>query len=195
MEIAVKLNLAMRLFPCVTALLLSACNAASPVPQFQPLPPPVAPQVQQAVSPLPPSAATKNDTLTFSVVASDPGNKPLTYQWSAYKGTLVGSLTASSIQWRPTQPDGSISPGLGNVAVVISDGLHTTTSTLTMRVHADGSAGQAVFEATQGPSATPTPQPSPTQASAKPSATPSATVSPSQAPSPSPTATPYSFFF
>lgn len=156
----------------------------------------------------PKSGITKNDVVTFSVVANDPEGKPLQYNWTSTKGTLTGNA-GSTISWRPFKQDASFETGLSNVSLIVSDGIMTTTASVNIFVMPEGVISidsNPIINKSPVPSAsaTPTPSPSPSVTtsptpssspspsstpSTSPSVTPSATATPVVSPSPSPTAT------
>jgi hypothetical protein len=120
----------------------------------------------------PKSGITKNDVVTFSVVANDPEGKPLQYNWTTSKGFLTGNA-GSTVNWRPANQNNALEPGLSTVSVVVSDGVMTATASVNIYV----SDGIAVIQPqpSSSPSATPTPV---------------ITASPAATPTPVPTATP-----
>ena len=153
----------------------------------------------------PKSGITKNDVVTFSVVANDPEGKPLQYNWTSTKGTLTGNA-GSTISWRPFKQDASFETGLSNVSLIVSDGIMTTTASVNIFVTPEGVISidsNPIINKSPVPSASATPSPSVTTSptpssspspsstpSASPSVTPSATPTPIVSTSPSPTATP-----
>lgn len=87
----------------------------------------------------PKSSISKDDFITFTVVASDPDGKPLQYVWTSTKGTLT-SNTGSTVSWRPMKADGTLEAGLSNVTLIVSDGLMTATASANIMIAADGKA-------------------------------------------------------
>lgn len=87
----------------------------------------------------PKSSISKDDFITFTVVANDPEGKPLQYIWTCTKGTLT-SNSGSTVAWRPMKADATLESGLSNVTLVVSDGLMTTTATANIMIAADGKA-------------------------------------------------------
>lgn len=128
----------------------------------------------------PKSGITKNDIITFSVVATDPEGKALQYNWVATRGLLTGN-TGSTVSWRPTKSDNSLDTGLTNVSVVVSDGIKTSTASVNIFV------SNEAITVTPGPSSTPTASPSP---SVSPSVSPSPSVTVTPTPTSTPTASP-----
>lgn len=76
-----------------------------------------------------PVSPSQNGTVSASV--ENPGNKDLTYQWSARRGSITG--TGSSATW--TAPD---VPGVYGVYLTVSDGTTTVTSGKAMTVAGPG---------------------------------------------------------
>lgn len=87
----------------------------------------------------PKSSISKDDFITFTVVANDPEGKALQYIWTCTKGTLT-SNSGSTMAWRPMKADGTLEAGLSNVTLVVSDGAMTTTATANIMIAADGKA-------------------------------------------------------
>ncbi|MBC7475678.1 MAG: hypothetical protein H7263_15440 [Candidatus Sericytochromatia bacterium] len=84
----------------------------------------------------PKSGITKNDIITFSVVATDPEGKALQYNWASTRGLLTGN-TGSTVSWRPTKNDNSLDLGLSNISVIVSDGVMTSTASVNILVNTD----------------------------------------------------------
>lgn len=139
----------------------------------------------------PKSGMTRNDIITFSVVANDPEGKPLQYTWTATKGILSAN-SGNTVSWRPLKLDGSFESGLSNVSVIVSDGVMTNSANVNIFMQ-----GESVTVATPNtmpttipsvsPSISPSVSPSPSVVVSQ-SATP--TVVPSITSSPIPTITP-----
>lgn len=123
----------------------------------------------------PKSGVTKNDVITFTVVANDPEGRPLQYNWTATKGILSAN-SGNTVSWRPLKLDGSYESGLSNVSVLVSDGVMTNTANVNIFIQEN-----SVTVATPNTNATPAPTSSP-------SVTP--TVSPTVVSSPVPTVAP-----
>jgi hypothetical protein len=154
----------------------------------------------QAMSAQPTQTSSKDDVVTFTVVATDPAGQPLQYTWSATKGTL-SATTGQTVSWRPIKMDGSVESGLATVSLVVSNGTQAKTGTVNIMIGANGAAqvsgGTTTGAATPSPAASATASPAATAApTASPSAAASATPSPAAtatatpAPSATPTATP-----
>lgn len=126
----------------------------------------------------PKNGITKNDIITFSVVANDPEGKPLQYNWTATKGMLTANA-GNTTSWRPFKQDSSPEYGLSVVSVVISDGVMTNTASVNIFVNQDGSISVNQVSNSSVPSATP---------SITVSTSPSPVVSPSNSPVPTPSA-------
>jgi hypothetical protein len=120
--------------------------------------------------------------ITFTVVAHDPEDQPLQYNWSATGGTLSGN-TGQIISWDPPEK-----PGIYTVSVIVSNARGgATTGALNLTVKAGASPAPA---ATPEPAATPTPAPVATPTPV-PAATPTPTASaPVATPTPAPNADP-----
>lgn len=142
---------------------------------------------------------SKDQPVTFTLVAIDPEGQPIQVNWSATKGVLSGT-SGQAVSWSAIKPNGELDAGLATVTAVVSDGVQTSTAQANIQVNANGqvqvsSAGVASpgAPASTAPSASPSTAPS-AAASASPSASPSAvpSASPSTAasasPSPSPSA-------
>lgn len=127
----------------------------------------------------PKSGMTRNDVITFSVVANDPEGKALQYTWTATKG-ILSSNSGNTVSWRPIKLDGSFESGLSNVSVIVSDGVMTNSANVNIFMQ-----GESVTIAT--PNTIPTSVPS-TSPSNMPSASPSSILTSS--PTAIPTATP-----
>lgn len=149
----------------------------------------------------PKSGVTKNDIITFTVVANDPEGKPLQYNWTTTKGILTAN-SGSTVSWRPIKSDNTFESGLTNVSVLVSDGVMTNTASVNIFINGDTITVESKPSVTTSPSpsVTVTPSVAPTvaptpSASLAPSVTPtvaptaSASVAPSSTPSPSPSAT------
>ncbi|MFP5502751.1 MAG: hypothetical protein ACLGIN_09690 [Candidatus Sericytochromatia bacterium] len=130
--------------------------------------------VIQAFTHSPTGQISKDDAIVFNVVAHDPEQQPLSYSWSATRGTL-STTTGQAVSWRPTKADGSFDPGLAQVTVLVSDGAHAKAATTNIMINAEG---QATVQGTPGAAATPAA-----------SATPAPTPAPSATPAPDDTAT------
>ncbi len=121
--------------------------------------------------------------ITFTVVAHDPEDQPLQYNWSATGGTLSGN-TGQIVSWDPPEK-----AGIYTVSVIVSNARGgATTGALNLTV-------KASTQAPAVPAATPVPTPSPAAsvtpvpaASVTPAPTPVQTPTPP--PSPAPTAAP-----
>lgn len=132
----------------------------------------------------PKSGVTKNDVITFTVVANDPEGKPLQFNWTATKGILSAN-SGNTVSWRPIKLDGSFETGLSNVSVLVSDGVMTNSANVNIFMQ-----GDSVTIATPNVSASPSASPSPSvSASVAPSASASVTPTASSTPVVSPTAT------
>lgn len=131
-----------------------------------------------------PATAGKNDTITFTIVASDMENDVLQYNWAATKGLLT-SNSGQVVAWKPTKADGSFESGLATVSVIISDGRSTTTGSVNIMIDNQGQA--TVTSPTTAASAAPVASTAPTAA---PTATPSAAATATAAPTAEPTAAP-----
>lgn len=141
----------------------------------------------------PKSGVTKNDVITFTVVANDPEGRPLQYNWTATKGILSAN-SGNTVSWRPLKLDGSYESGLSNVSVLVSDGVMSNTANVNIFIQEN-----SVTVATPNTSVSPSPSVAPTAVSspaptvsptAVPTSLPSATVAPTSVPTASPTATP-----
>ncbi|MEK7431587.1 MAG: hypothetical protein AABZ74_00525 [Cyanobacteriota bacterium] len=86
----------------------------------------------------PKNAVTKNDIITFTIVANDPEGKPLQYNWTSTKGMFV-SNSGTTTSWKPFRQDNNPEYGLAVVSVVISDGVMTNTASVNIFVNEDGS--------------------------------------------------------
>jgi hypothetical protein len=129
-----------------------------------------------------PKIIDANSAITFTVVASDPGQRPLQYNWSATKG-LLSSTTGQAVSWRPVKADGTLDGGIASVTVIISDGTYTTTGSLNINV----ANGTATLVPSMAPSAAASATPAPATSAAA-SAVP--TTAPTSAPTATPTAVP-----
>lgn len=111
----------------------------------------------------PNGAISKNDAIVFNVVAADPELQPLSYTWSATRGTL-STNTGQVVSWRPLKADGSFDPGLTQVTVLVSDGVQAKAATANIMIDAEGKAtvqGTSGAQPTPAASATPAPTPTP----------------------------------
>mgnify|MGYP001594680428 CR=1 FL=1 len=133
----------------------------------------------------PKSGITKNDIITFTVVANDPEGKPMQYIWTASKGTLTGNA-GSTVSWRPAKQDNVFEPGLSSVSVIVSDGIMTTTASVNIYVSPEG---RIITEPSAYPVSTPVPSPS-AVVSEGPSSIPSPSSAPSLQPTPIPSVSP-----
>lgn len=124
--------------------------------------------------------------ITFTVVAHDPNNRPMQFNWSSTGGLLTAN-TGRVVAWDPPSTE-----GVFTVTVVITNGNGgVATGSLNMTVHAPG----AQPSATPAPAATPTPTPAPLATALpvptpKPTLAPTPTPAPTTAPTTTPTATP-----
>jgi hypothetical protein len=85
----------------------------------------------------PKSTLGKDDLVTFTVVATDPGGQPLQYTWTATKGRLT-SNTGTATAWAPVRTDGNLDAGLASVTVTVSNGVQTTSGTLNLQISPTG---------------------------------------------------------
>jgi hypothetical protein len=122
--------------------------------------------------------------ITFTVVANDPGNQPLQYNWSSTGGTL-STNTGQIISWDPPER-----AGIYTVQVIVSNARGgATTGSLNLTVKASALTPTSVPSltptpvATAAPTAVPTPAPTPAPTAAP-------TVAPAPTPKPSATAKP-----
>jgi hypothetical protein len=127
----------------------------------------------------PKSGMTRNDIITFTVVANDPEGKPLQFNWTATKGILSAN-SGNTVSWRPIKLDGSFESGLSNVSVLVSDGVMTNSANVNIFMQ-----GESVTIAT--PNVTPSVMPS---SSTSPSPTVAPTIAPTISPVPSSTVLP-----
>jgi hypothetical protein len=137
----------------------------------------------------PKTGIDKDGTITFTVVANDPGGAPLQYNWTSTKGTM-SSNSGQAVSWRPTKADGSFDPGLATVTLIVSNGMYTTTGSVNIMIGERGAAEpQAPVVGTPAtPAPTPTPLPTPSQTSTPaPTPTPSGTPEVFTTPTPGPT--------
>lgn len=117
--------------------------------------------------------------ITFTVVAHDPEDKPLQYNWSATGGTLSGN-TGQIVSWDPPEK-----AGIYTVSVIVSNARGgATTGALNLTVKASAPA-PATAPPTPAPTPTPTPAPA---ATPTPAPTPAPTAAASPAATPKPTA-------
>jgi hypothetical protein len=129
----------------------------------------------QAFDYSPKTGVGKDDAITFTVVATDPGGQPLQYNWTSTRGTLTTN-SGQAVSWRPTKMDGSYDPGLAVVSLIVTNGAYTTTGSVNIMIGERGAAEpQAPVIGTPAPTPTPTP-------------TPEATPTPSMTPTPTPSA-------
>ena len=128
----------------------------------------------------PKNAVTKNDIITFTIVANDPEGKPLQYNWTSTKGMFL-SNSGTTTSWKPFRQDNNPEYGLAVVSVVISDGVMTNTASVNIFVNQDGS-----LSISQAPSTNSSPN---VVVSVTPSSTPIASIVPTASPSPIATST------
>lgn len=133
---------------------------------------------------------SKDQPVTFTLVAMDPEGQPIQVNWSATKGVLSGT-SGQAVSWSAIKPNGDLDAGLATVTAVVSDGVQTTTAQANIQVNANGQV-QVSSAGVASPGAPATTAPASTAPSASPSAAPSAaaSASPSAAASASPTASP-----
>jgi hypothetical protein len=148
----------------------------------------------------PKGTITKDQAVTFTLVAMDPEGMPLQVNWSSTKGLLSGT-SGMAVSWSATKPNGELDPGLATVTAVVSDGVQTTTAQANIQVNANGevqvssagvaSPGASVAPASTAPSASPSASPSAApSAAASASASPETSASPSASPSTAASASP-----
>lgn len=136
----------------------------------------------------PKSGLTKNDVITFSVVANDPEGKALQYNWTATKGILTAN-SGSTVSWRPVKLDNTFESGLTNVSVLLSDGVMTTTASVNIFINGETITVDSNPVVNPSPSVSPVVSPSATIApSVNPTAVPTANPTPTAVPTAIPTA-------
>jgi hypothetical protein len=125
-------------------LLISACPGKQENPTVPTTPGSTTPAAERA--PIidafdysPKAAIGKSDLLTFTLVAKDPGGKPLQLNWTSTKGQLT-SNSGATVAWKPVKADGSLDAGTATIMVVASNGTQTTTGSVTIQIADDGKA-------------------------------------------------------
>lgn len=88
----------------------------------------------------PKTGVSKEDFITFTVVASDPEGDTLQYNWTSTKGNLTAN-SGSVVSWRPLQANGTFESGLSNVTLIVSDqDGKTTTASANIMIDKEGKA-------------------------------------------------------
>jgi hypothetical protein len=144
----------------------------------------------QAFDYSPKSGVSKDDAITFTVVANDPAGAPLQYNWTSTRGTLTAN-SGQTVSWRPTKMDGSYDPGLAVVTLIVSNGQYTTTGSVNIQIGERGAAEpMPPVIGTPAPTPTPTPTPAPTATPETPAPTPTPSGSPEVFTTPTPQPSP-----
>jgi hypothetical protein len=139
-----------RFFPILPALSILLAWGCAPVllPILAPppvpaasvggqLPPSTRPPIIAALDYSPKSTLSKDDLITFTVVATDPAGLPLQFNWTATKGRLTTN-SGAAIAWAPVRADGTLETGTCTVTVTVSNGTQTTSGSLNLQVGPGG---------------------------------------------------------
>lgn len=80
-------------------------------------------------------ATSKDDKITFTVVATDSDGDPLSYTWTATKG-LLSSTTGQVTSWSPKRTDGELENGVATISVIVNDGRQIETASVNIQIEA-----------------------------------------------------------
>lgn len=136
----------------------------------------------QAYTANPTNTSTAGQPITFQVVAHDPENEVLQFNWSATGGTL-STNTGQVVSWMPPEK-----PGVYTVMVTVANGRGGfVMGSQNLTVQGDGTAGLGGKPSSPVPTPTPVPTATPTPIATP---TPVATATATPAPTPTPTVDP-----
>ena len=127
---------------------------------------------------------SKDNKITFNIVATDEDNDTLSYTWNATKGTL-SATSGLTTHWSPVNSNGELETGIATISVIVNDGKTVANASVNIQMGAENATIDEGSEQIENPDVTPEPTPSPDLSpSPEPSATPTPVASASSSPTP-----------
>jgi hypothetical protein len=105
-------------------------------------PPSTRPPIIAALDYSPKSTLSKDDLITFTVVATDPAGLPLQFNWTATKGRLTAN-SGTAVAGAPVRADGALETGICTVTVTVSNGSQTQSGSLNLQINSNGAVTSA----------------------------------------------------
>lgn len=162
------------------AAAIAGCSSLTGLLSSAPSPSPDGPPSFESLVPSRHATSAADNRLTFTVDASAPGQRAITYTWEASDGTL-STKQGRTVTWTAADvKGGKLAEGAVVLTVTASDGAYQVSRDITLSVDANGIATLPITNFTEGPASTP-PTAGPTTSTTTGTATGTATSTPAVA--------------